>query len=243
MHKAFEPYLQRFAAYYYNRAHQWGKEVAINYKYSAFAEGAAVYDIERGQFDGIRPALWQNDTSVSKNSWGYCGNHDYKEVSSIIGDLVDVVSKNGALLLNVGPKPDGTIPQREVEMLEEIGDWFLLNGEGIYGTRPWIVFGEGPTKVEEGDFADTKRTDFTSEDFRFTQKDGYLYCFILQWPVKHEILVTSLSSKSGLQVKSVELFGAGNAVWAQGRGGLQVSLPVKAPGKHVSTLKIGLVNP
>ena len=153
----FQPYLQRFAAYYYNRGQEWGKGVAINYKNKSFPEQAAVLDIERGQLKDIRPMLWQNDTSVSKNSWGYIQHHDYKAAVSIIHDLVDVVSKNGALLLNIGPKPDGTIPEPEQAMLLEIGRWLAINGEAIYGTRPWKVYGEGPTEVFEGGFTDTKR--------------------------------------------------------------------------------------
>ena len=89
----FQPYVQKFAAYYYNRGAEWGKGVAINYKNKTFVEGSAVFDIERGQTAGIRPMLWQNDTSVSKNSWGFVTNQDYKTVDWLIGDLVDVVSK------------------------------------------------------------------------------------------------------------------------------------------------------
>src|ERR1019366_4087283 len=167
-HVVFKPWLQKFAAFYYNLAAQWGKGVAINYKHQAFAEGTAVLDIERGQLAGIRPLLWQNDTSVSKNSWGYIHDQDYKTVESIVHDFLDVVSKNGALLLNIGPKADGTIPDAEQEMLLEIGRWLSVNGEGIYGSRPWKVFGEGPTQVVEGSFTDTKRAAFTHEDVRFT---------------------------------------------------------------------------
>ena len=120
-HPAFEPYLQRFAAHYYNRGLEWDKGVAINYKNQCFPEGTAVLDLERGQLKDIRPMLWQNDTSVSKNSWGYVQDQDYKRATDLIQDLVDVVSKNGALLLNIGPRPDGTIPEPEQDLLLEIG--------------------------------------------------------------------------------------------------------------------------
>ena len=117
----FVPYLQKFAAFYYNRAASWGQEVAINYKYGAMPDVVGVFDIERGQLAGIRELFWQNDTSVSKNSWGYIEGQDYKQAGDIITDLVDIVSKNGALLLNIGPKPDGTIPEPEQAMLKQIG--------------------------------------------------------------------------------------------------------------------------
>jgi len=103
-HLSFKPYLAKLAAYYYNRAAQWGKEVAINYKYQAYPEGTAVFDIERGQLKGIRPLFWQTDTSISKNSWGYITHHDYKTPVSIIHDLIDIVSKNGALLSTSAPR-------------------------------------------------------------------------------------------------------------------------------------------
>ncbi|MFB3776568.1 MAG: alpha-L-fucosidase [Bryobacteraceae bacterium] len=100
----FEPYRRRFAAYYYNRTAQWGREPVINYKNASFPEKAAVLDIERGQFEAIRPQFWQTDTSISKKSWGYIENDEFKSPDSIVDDLVDIVSKNGALLLNIGPR-------------------------------------------------------------------------------------------------------------------------------------------
>ncbi len=136
----FQPYLQRFAAYYYNRGAEWGKPVAINFKEwegRSFPDGTGVFDIERGQSADIRPDFWQTCTSVSKNSWGYIANQDYKDVGDIVDDLIDITSKNGTMLLNIGPKPDGTIPEKEQEMLRAIGGWLAVNGEAIYGTRPW----------------------------------------------------------------------------------------------------------
>ena len=102
---AFKPYLKKFAAYYYNAGAEWGKGVAVNHKYDAFPAGVTVFDIERGQVRRTHGLFWQNDTSVSKNSWGYIEGHDYKVANDIIGDLIDVVAKNGALLLNIGPRP------------------------------------------------------------------------------------------------------------------------------------------
>ena len=233
----FAPYLQKFAAYYYNRGAQWNKGVAINYKNQAFEDGTAVLDIERGQLAGIRPLLWQNDTSVSKNSWGYVRNQDYKTVEWLVGDLVDVVSKNGALLLNVGPRPDGTIPEPEQELLLGIGKWLAVNGEAIYGTRPWKVFGEGPTQVSEGSFADTKRTAFTGQDIRFTTKGDTLYAIVLAWPGE-QLIVESLSTIER-EIHSVRLLGHEGALeWSRDEGGLVVKLPNHKPCEHALTLKI-----
>ena len=241
MHLAFKPYLKQFAAYYYNRAAQWGKGVAINHKYDAFPTGVAVYDIERGQLNETRWLFWQTDTSVSKNSWGYIHNHDYKQVGDIIGDLIDIVSKNGALLLNIGPKPDGTIPEPEQQMLRDIGRWLQVNGEAIYDTRPWTIFGEGPTQVAEGAFTDTKRSRFTGQDIRFTQKGDALYAILLAWPGEKAV-IQSLGSDKGLWTKpitQVELLGhSGPLTWQQAGGALTVQLPAQPPCDHAYTLKI-----
>ncbi|HEY3321455.1 MAG TPA: alpha-L-fucosidase [Planctomycetota bacterium] len=240
-HLAFKPYLQKFGAYYYNRGSQWNKGVAINYKHDAYPQGAAVYDIERGQLKSIRPMFWQNDTSVSKNSWGYVKGQEYKTVTSIIGDLVDVVSKNGALLLNIGPKADGTIPEPEQKMLLEIGKWLNVSGEAIYGTRPWDVYGEGPTEVAEGSFTDTKRAAFTAQDIRFTCKENALYAIALAWPEK-ELLIRWLSATEELwfgKIKRVEMLGVKNPLkFSRTMKGLRVQMPQTKPCDHAYALKI-----
>ena len=236
---AFKPYLQKFAAFYYNRGAQWGKEVAINYKYDAFPEGTAVFDMERGQLAGIRAQLWQNDTSVSRNSWGYIRDQEYKSVNSLIGDLVDIVSKNGAMLLNVGPKADGTIPDHEQRMLREIGAWLAVNGEAIYGTRPWRTYGEGPTRILEGAFTDASRAEFTSEDIRFTTRGDALYAIGLAWPIAGSLRVESLPAGHGGEVEAITLLGHdGPIAWSQEATGLLITLPNIRPCEHAYTLKI-----
>jgi alpha-L-fucosidase len=214
--------------------------VAINYKYEAFEEGTAVFDIERGQLSGIRERLWQNDTSVSKSSWGYTENQQYKTVDSLIDDLVDIVSKNGALLLNIGPRPDGTIPEEEQRILREIGQWLSVNGEAIYGTRPWKTFGEGPTEVAEGAFTDTKRAAFTGEDVRFTAKGDALYAILLGWPGERTV-IRSLGTAGLLDKEIAEIRLLGNDLplrWTRDAGGLTVILPATKPCNHAFSLKI-----
>ncbi len=241
----FQPYLQKFAAYYYNRGVQWKRGVAINYKKKSFPEKAAVLDIERGKLDTLRPIFWQTDTSVCKRSWGYISNHDYRSVDSLVDDLVDIVSKNGTLLLNIGPRPDGTIPEEEEKILLGIGQWLSVNGQAIYGTRPWKVFGEGPTRVVGGSFKDTAGQPFTGEDIRFTTKGNSLYAIALAWPQNGKLVVKSLASGSKLsqsKVRSVKLLGSeAQLKWSQNQEGLVVELPSRKPGDYAFAFEISPV--
>lgn len=229
-HPAFKPYLAKLAAYYYNRAAEWGREVVINYKWDAFAEGSAVYDIERGTMGDIRPEVWQNDTSVSKTAWSWVRNHEYKSAEDLIGELADVVSKNGVLLLNIGPKADGTIPEEEQTILREIGAWLARNGESIYGTRPWKIAGEGPTQVAVGSFVDGETAAFTSSDFRFTSRKhptgDYIYAIPLAESADGRLVIRAFGRGAGLltrAIKEVTLLGTHEAVeWEQHAGELVV---------------------
>ncbi len=193
--KAFKPYLKKFAAYYYNRSLEWGVGVAINYKFDAYGYKTAVFDIERGQLSDIRPQFWQTDTAIAKNSWGYTENNDFKNPVDIVCDIIDIVSKNGAMLLNVGPKADGTITAEDEYVLREIGKWLAVNGESIYNTTYWQVYGEGPTQIPSGAFTDTDRAPFASEDLRFTYNAPYIYVNVLSWPKNSEITIKSLGKK------------------------------------------------
>ena len=238
---AFQPYIQQFAAYYYDRAALWHKGVVLTYKEHAMPENTAVLDVERAKLDALRLLAWQTDTSVSIKSWGYVRGDTYRTSASLIGELVDVVSKNGNLLLNVGPKSDGTIPPEARTVLLGIGDWLRVNGEAIYGSRPWRVYGEGPTQVPGTGKLGTDRQDFTWQDVRYTTHRGNLYAIALGRP-EGKLLLRSLMKATPYLVgpiRSVQLLGSDAPVeWSQDANGLSVSLPQSAPEEPAYVFRI-----
>jgi len=233
--------LTRFAAFYYNSSLKYGDHVGvINYKDYAMNEHSGVLDLERGQLGDIRPLHWQTDTSISNKSWGYIQDDTFKSPQFVIHQLIDIVSKNGNLLLNIGPRSDGTIPDEVQRVLLDVGEWLNINGEAIYGTRPWRTYGEGPTKVAAGSFHDTDTANYTPEDFRFTTKGDVLYAIGLAWPGTGEALIHSLAlTLGGKRVQSVSLVGSETKVqFSQGPDGLRVVLPNLAPPKYAYALRV-----
>lgn len=238
---SIRPNLARFAAFYYNSSLKYGDHVGvINYKDYAMNEHAGVLDLERGQLGDIRPLYWQTDTSISNKSWGYIQDDTFKSPQFVIHQLIDIVSKNGNLLLNIGPRSDGTIPDEIQRVLLDVGEWLNTNGEAIYGTRPWRTYGEGPTKVAAGSFHDTDTANYTPEDFRFTTKGDVLYAIGLAWPGTGEAVIHSLGlTLGGKRVQSVSLVGSETKVqFSQGPDGLRVVLPNLAPPKYAYALRV-----
>jgi len=236
-------HVARFAAFYYNHAAREGKVPVINYKDSAIEDHSAVLDIERGQLSGIRPLYWQTDTSISNKSWGYIEDDSFKSAQMIVHQLIDIVSKNGNLLVNIGPRSDGTIPEQIQTTLREIGAWLRLNGEAIYGTRPWTKYGEGPTAIVEGAFHDSEAKPFTSEDFRFTSKGSALYVIEMGWPKNGEAVIHSLD-RTGLgnfTIASVTMLGHdGPLNYEQKTDGLHLQVPAEPAGEYAYCFKLEL---
>ena len=239
------PDLARFAAFYYNASRKFSDHLGvINYKDYALPERSGVLDVERGQLEDIRPLYWQTDTSVSNKSWGYINNDTFKSPEFVVHQLIDIVSKNGNLLLNVGPRSDGTIPDEVQHVLREVGSWLRLNGEAIYATRSWRIYGEGPTKVAGGSFHDTDTAIYTAQDFRFTTKGTALYVIELAWPSSGEAVTRSLGSTVGGQmVAAVTLLGSDTKLqFRQQPDGLHIQLPSKNPGKYAYAFRIAFAD-
>ena len=243
----FRPRVQEFDAFYYNFAAAHGYTGVVNFKNYAMDWKSAVRDFERGQLATIEPDHWQTDTSISKLSWGYIENDQYQPPEFLVHQLIDIVSKNGNLLLNIGPKPDGTIPDQIQTTLKAMGVWLKANGEAIYGTTPWKVYGEGPTKVIEGAFHDQDTKPYTTEDFRFTQKGNTLYAIGMACPAdaaSGSATIHALGSDKdakGITFDSVELVGSSEKLtWKQEPDVLNVKLPASAPCSYAYVLKLAM---
>ncbi|RMD78530.1 MAG: alpha-L-fucosidase, partial [Lentisphaerae bacterium] len=196
-----------------------------------------VLDIERGGMQECPDHTWQTDTCVG--GWFYNFQHKYKTPKHVIEMLIDIVSKNGNLLLNIPQRPDGSHDEECLYLLDEMAAWIAVNGEGIYGTRPWRVCEEGPTRSNEsGAFKESELT-WTSKDFRFTSKNGDVYAFIMQWPEDGLVFIRSLANGPNPPAGRVSLLGHNEPLeFTQNEYGLGVRLPERAPSRYMCCLKV-----
>ena len=226
-------------AHLYNRdsARRRGAPQVI-YTCKQKSEGRWVEDLERGVMAGINPYPWQTDTSIG--DWFYNRNWKFRPVNWTIHMLVDIVSKNGNLLLNVVQRPDGSLDPEVEQMLQQMAAWIQIHGEAIYGTRPWLVYGEGPTRAKGGHFKEDFA--FSARDIRFTTKGKTLYAVALGWPANGQIVVKSLArvpGDSASSIKSVSLLGyRGKLPWSQTTNGLVVTVPPQKVSEFTCALKI-----
>jgi alpha-L-fucosidase len=241
-------------------AHQYNRSIATKGKLEAVVNGkilneqqrrSMVWDIERGQSNRAEPLPWQTCTCIG--NWHYDrrvhDNRAYKSAQTVVHTLIDVVSKNGNLLLSVPVRADGTIDAQERSIVEEIGRWMARNGEAIYDTRPWAVFGEGPVMEEASapmsgaGFNEGKGKPYSAADIRFTAKGNALYAFVMGWPQDGKVMIKALGSAAphlGKRIARVELVGSARPLaFRQTAQGLLVTLPARKPDlAYASALKI-----
>jgi len=238
--------IMKYMAYYYNHAAERDKTVVITYKHHDMPIGTAVVDLERGRMEKLTYHNWLTDTSISWRSWGYIKNERFKDTNALIDVLIDIVSKNGCMLLSLGPKPDGTIPEEAKIRLMEVGEWLEVNGEAIYGTRPWNIYGIGPTKLEQGGgFNEDPNRRYTSKDIRFTTKDNTLYAICLDWPKERMIIPFLIDGDHHepllrtREIKSISMLGNNQKLdWQVTEEGLVIQTPEKKLNKHAFVFKI-----
>ena len=239
---------QEYCAYYLNEAEKLGKEVVIVRKQDDLPLELSVDDLEKSRKNRIGEEPWMTDETVSKGSWCYTEDLEIKESKDVLHVLIDIVSKNGVLLLNISPKADGTIPDIQQQVLLDIGNWLDKYGEAIFETRPWYTFGEGPTKEPEGHFKyhrDFLKIVYSADDVRYTKKDDHIYATLLGWPgAGEEILLTAFASDQlpePLTVKQVTILGTEVGLeWQQADRGLTIHTPSTVPDDMAMVFKISL---
>jgi len=241
-----ERYRKNFLAYYYNKAEKAGKEVTVAFKNFDLSANTGLFDLEVGKMNNLTPHQWLSDTCVDagpRGCWSHVNNIGYKSPERLIHNLIDRVSKNGYLLLNVGPKADGSIPQPAQDCLLEMGKWLAINGEAIFGTVPWMSFGEGPTKTDGGShFNEDNEARFTSHDLRYTTSGDALYITVLGRPGER-LTCKKLASCNQLHpedIQRVEMLG-GNGEglkWWIDEDGLNINVPESVPSRIAVSFKV-----
>ena len=245
------PYVEhglRLVSRFYNENQRWhdGRlEAVLNLKKTrvsgAYREGVCVQDLERSKLEGIKAEPWQTDTSIG--TWFCRKNATYARPNAIIDMFVDIVSKNGNLLLNIPLMADGTLDAGEQQFLAEMSRWTKVNGEAIFGTRPWRVFGEGPTSVKE-EYSEEIKESFTSNDIRFTTRDNILFAFFLDWPADGTVTIAELGTDAAPEeIADVRLLGhSGRLAWNRHASALEVVLPDEKPCEHAFAFRVLLRN-
>ncbi|MBT6765540.1 MAG: alpha-L-fucosidase, partial [Prolixibacteraceae bacterium] len=243
-----EEYQLKFCAYYLNEAEKLGKEVVIVRKQDDLPLEVSVDDLEKSRKNKLDVKSWMTDETVSTGSWCFTDNLKIKPAADVLHVLIDIVSKNGVLLLNISPMADGTIPDDQQNVLLTMGEWLSKYGEAIYETRPWYTFGEGPTKEPEGHFSNHReflKVKYSAKDVRYSTKGKTVYATILGWPGNNtEVLFESFSKESWIdskEIKNVSLLGCDEEIqYSLTDEGLKITTPAKVVDEMAVVFKIEL---
>lgn len=237
-----------FCAYYLNSAKRLDKEVVITYKQRDLPQNVAVVDFEKGRLDQTTTYTWLTDDTISDGTWATTGSWSYTEELDIksgrrlLHTLIDIVSKNGNLLLNISPTAAGIIPEDQQESLREMGRWLRANGEAIYNTRPFVRFGEGPEKLVGSGHFTTMSGDYNAENIRFTTNGDNIYAIQMGWAgSEKEVVIESLSRErlNGTQITNITVLDSPESIkWRVSDEGLIVTTPFRAPNKTALCFKI-----
>ncbi|WOO40841.1 alpha-L-fucosidase [Rubellicoccus peritrichatus] len=225
-------------AYYYNTSiRKYGENRFVYNQKDRRPEiyKVGVLDIEKSQMPGVMEDPWQTDTCIG--NWFYDVRQTFKKPGHVIEMLIDIVAKNGNMLLNILQRPDGSLDPEATYLLDEMASWFAICGEAIHGTRPWRTFGEGDSRVVLDGFKEDK-VSWNSADIRFTQKGNTLYAFMLEAPESRVAVIKSLTESD--RVASVKLLGAGACEFSQSFGILTVKLPASLPTQYTNCLAVEL---
>lgn len=241
-----ESYKQEFVAYYINQSLARNQEVVITHKEGELPKSVSLEDFEKGRMNKVTDDYWLTDETVSVGSWSYTNDLGLKTADEIIDLLADIVSKNGAMMLNVSPMANGIIPENQQAILLEIGAWLNTNGGAIYGSSTWNVFGEGPTKQEKsGMFLD--KLVYTAQDIRYTKKGDDVYAIVLGWPGDNVEMVLEAFSKEALtdrpKIKSVSILGSDEKiVFSLDDSGLHLKTPSSIVDDKAFVFKVSFEN-
>lgn len=234
MNEIPEPVRNEYLAHYFNAASKWGREVVVTVKGLDLPRQIAVEDFEKGRADSLTPHPWLTDDTISRGSWCYTRDLQIKPPDTVIDTFIDIVSKNGQLLLNISPMADGTIPQNQRDVLLAMGSWLAVNGEAIYATRPWLTYGEGPTKMKKGGHFVGDLT-YGAEDIRYTRsKDGRTLYAIVLGPPAGPVTLAAVRATPGPGARVTMLGAAAPVPYAIDADGRLVLTPsgVPAGGPH-----------
>ncbi|WP_075589650.1 alpha-L-fucosidase [Labilibacter marinus] len=238
---------QEMVAHYYNKEQEWNKELVLTYKNNDLPKGVGVIDLEKGRMDEKTEFPWLTDDSYAWHGWSWRADLDLKTPDVIITELVDIVSKNGCLLLNITPTHDGKIPKEMRTGLLEVGEWLKTNGEAVFNTRPFVTYGEGVTKLKKNHFGGVQGfgINYQAKDFRFTTNGENLYITQLAMPkggedfILHSFATDSVAS--GYTINQVELLGSDEKIkWSQSDKGLSITAPNTFPNDKALVYKLNI---